>query len=240
MIDRYNEIERENQRLLDRMTVVLTQPGMSPVSKLRGSVQPPPMSSLSSGEYGQGTVRTSYQGQTFSPAASQLPRLNNALDKTRDRRRNAEKIEYENQIKLKRLQDMKPTYNVQKWLQSDEQRVKLFKHMCEYDYCLRDKIETGQSQNRYRDHRFLIQDSEFLDTEIAPKTVPHSRNAKKPLNRSNLRQQSKSNKRQSNLRPPNTQRKSSGGRPRVPEDEYMDEACEEQARVETPQLNIIY
>ena len=77
-------------------------------------------SALSSGEYGQ-TVRASYQGQTstLSPI-SNLPKSNKALLKENVRRRQAEKIEHENMVMLKRLQDQKPTYNVQKWLQSDE------------------------------------------------------------------------------------------------------------------------
>ena len=61
------------------------------------------------------------------------------------------KIEEENIVMLKRLQDRKSNYNAANWARQEDQRHKLVKQICEYPYSLRNSTH-GTPLNKFRDH----------------------------------------------------------------------------------------
>jgi phospholipid N-methyltransferase len=52
------------------------------------------------------------------------------------RKRELLKITMENQAFLRRLQDKQPNYNVFKWEEEENDRKRILKNICEYDYII--------------------------------------------------------------------------------------------------------
>lgn len=62
------------------------------------------------------------------------------------RKRELLKITMENQQILKRLQEKKPNYDVNRWCKEDDSRRQILHQICEFPYQLRDNSTAGQMQ----------------------------------------------------------------------------------------------
>lgn len=64
------------------------------------------------------------------------------------RKRELLKITMENQAFLRRLQDKQPNYNVYRWEEEEQERKKILRNICEYDYIIDQPGMPGGGQSQ--------------------------------------------------------------------------------------------
>ncbi|CDW81952.1 UNKNOWN [Stylonychia lemnae] len=127
--DRYTEIERENRILLEKMTNIMQNNNKNASFPLSaGSVN---------------AIQTASTQSTTQALGLQKKSLNREA-----RKRELLKITMENQAFLRRLQDKQPNYNVYRWEEEEQDRKKILKNICEYDYIIDQPGVQSQMQSQ--------------------------------------------------------------------------------------------